>query len=141
MDMPLGHSWAYVEPPQAEQIVAQRGPVETLRAHYRGWAGLEYGFMQAAERDMWQREGWQWFDAPKQGTILKQDTENEDPCWMDVRIEFVQLDGTTAAYEAHVELSQPVETEHSTSEAHTYLYPQYAVTRLEKKIRQQLSRS
>ncbi len=133
MDMPLGHYWAYVEPPQAAQIVAQRGPVEILRGHYRGWAGLEYGFMQAAEREMWQREGWHWFDTPKEGTILAQDADNQEPRWADVRIEFSELDGRLAAYQAHVELGQPVETEHSTAEAHTYPYPQYVVTQLEKK--------
>jgi hypothetical protein len=122
MDMPLGHCWAYAGELQAEQIVAQRGPVEMLRGHYRGWAGLDYGFMQAAEREMWQREGWCWFDLPKRGMILAQD-EGDDPQWAEVRIEFTMPDGSSAAYEARVELCRYVETEHSSRQPHTYPYP------------------
>ena len=132
MDMPLGYTWAYVEALQAEQIVAQRGPVETLRGHYRGWAGLEDGFLQAAEREMWQREGWHWFETSKSGTILAQDSDVEPPHWADVRIEFATQEAS-GVYEAHVEVYQHVETEHSTNEAQTYPYPQYRVTRLEKR--------
>jgi hypothetical protein len=135
MDMPLGHYWAYVEAPQAEQIVAQRGPVETLRGHYRGWSGLEYGLMQAAEREMWQREGWDWFEYHKVGTVLAQDPSPDgaehEPQWAEVRVEF---SGTNiaGAYEARVEVCEPITTEYATGKPDTHAYRQYVVTRLVK---------
>jgi hypothetical protein len=130
MDMPTGHYWGYVEDPQAEQIAALRGPVETLRGNYRGWAGLEEGFLQAAEREMWQREGWRWLGYHKSGSILARD-DAESPQWADVHIEFAAPDGSArGAYAARVELCAHVETEHTTNDLATYPYPQYRVTRL-----------
>lgn len=129
MDMPTGHYWAYVEAPQAEQIAALAGSVETLRGHYRGWGGLEDGFMQAAEREMWQREGWRWFEYHKSGVVLDQDTgDKENPQWAEIRVEFASPDGgVRGAYEARVELCARVETEHTTGYPDIYAYPQYVV--------------
>lgn len=133
MDMPIGHYWAYVEQEQAAQIVQRVGDVSALRGHYRGWAGMEDGFMQAAERDMWQREGWAWFDYLKTGTVLAKDTSQEESAWMEVCVQFASSDETVrGAYEARVELHQPVETPHTTGHEGTYAYPQYVVTRLKK---------
>ena len=132
IDMPLGHYWGYLDLPHAEQVVAQHGAVETLRDYYRGWAGLEAGFLQAAEREIWQREGWRWFQYPKQGSILAQDSHSEKSQWADICIEFTSFEGTSCAYKARVELHQPIETEHSTNDPTTYLYPQYQVMQLEK---------
>lgn len=132
MDMPLGHFWAYVEEAQADQIVAQNGDVRALRGHYRGWSGLEYGHIQAAEREIWQREGWAWFSYPKSGKVLAQDAA-EEPEWKEVRIEYeVPGSGVRRAYEARVEVQRRIETIGTTGYEHTYPYPQYVVTRLEK---------
>jgi hypothetical protein len=132
MDMPLGHFWAYVEDEQADQIVQREGDVKALRRHYRGWAGLPDGFMQAAECEMWQREGWAWFGYRKTGQVLAQD-DAEEPGWADVRIEYkVPQTGLCGAYEARVEVQRRIETISTTGYEHTYPYPQYVVTRLEK---------
>ncbi|HVU10352.1 MAG TPA: hypothetical protein VHD90_03700, partial [Phototrophicaceae bacterium] len=128
-DMPTGHFWAYVGAIQAEQIVRRHGAVEALRGHYRGWSGLEEGFLQAAERELWQREGWRWFAYPKTGAMLTRDTASPEPQWAEVRIEFITPAGA-GAYEARVEIEQQIETEHSSNDPHTLVYPQYRVTRL-----------
>ena len=132
MDMPTGHYWAYVEAAQAGQIASLRGPVETLRGHYRGWAGLEDGFLQAAEREMWQAEGWRGLDYHKSGVVLAQDdVDREHPQWADVRVEFASPDGLQrGAYQARVERCASIETEHTTNYPNTYAYPQYRVNSL-----------
>ncbi len=82
MDMPSGHFWAYVGAEQAAQIVRRDGDPGTLRDYYRGWAGLSDGFLQAAECELWQQQGWTWFDYPKTGEILAQANDK----WAEVRI-------------------------------------------------------
>lgn len=132
MDMPTGHSWAYVEGEQARQIVERTGNVAAMRGHYRGWAGFERGFVQAAERELWQRFGWRWFDYHKSGTVLAQDVDDENPRWAHVRIDYASPDGTDwGAYEFRVKVRHYVETIHSTGNSATYNYPQYAVTSME----------
>ena len=129
MDMPIGHYWAYVEEPQAEQIVQRSGGVTALRGHYRGWAGLPDGFLQVAERELWQRFGWEWINYVKTGAILAQD-DNEDPLWADVRIEFRSPDGQCGAYQIRVEVRDAIETIHTTGQTGTHKYPQYDVSEI-----------
>lgn len=78
MDMPLSHYWAYVEEEQAAQIIQRSGNVRDLRGHYRGWAGLDNSFLQAAEREMWQCEGWDWFAYQKFGQIKRPVRKNQN---------------------------------------------------------------
>lgn len=125
MDMPTGHYWAYVEAAQAAQIAAYDGPVSGLHAHYRGWAGLPAGFVQAAEGALWQRHGWAWLDAPKSGELLAQDSA-EHPCWAEVAVRAV-LDGQALAYQVRVEVAQHIETPHSSADSSPYPYAQYRV--------------
>lgn len=129
MEMPTGHYWAYVGETQAAQIVQRTGDVAELRGHYRGWAGIEHGFSQAAEREMWQREGWAWFDYAKSCTVLAADGE-DDPRWMELRVDFTRPGGIQDRYEARVEIKHKVETTHSTNHTGTYAYPQFVITRL-----------
>jgi len=127
MEMPTGHYWAYVEEKQAGQIVQRRGEVTALRGHYRGWSGLGRTFMQVAERELWQREGWAWFDYTKEGEILDQDPNEEDPQWAKVRITYTSPTGTVGAYIAFVEVTHTVETKPSTDHDKQNTYPQYTV--------------
>lgn len=131
VDLPLGHLWGYVEEAQADQIVAQTGSVEALYGHYRGWTGLHSGILQAAEGAVWQREGWRWFEYPKHGEVIAQSAETDQPQWADVQVEFRTPDAA-GVYGVRVEMCDPIETEHTTGEG-TYAYPQYRVTRLEKR--------
>jgi hypothetical protein len=132
MDMPTGHYWAYVEQAQAHQIVTRSGDVAAMRGHYRGWAGVKSGFVQAAERELWQRHGWDWFAWAKSGETLAQDADEEKPAWAEVRIHAVAPDGAQHTYEMRVEVSQYIETITTTGNENTYQYPQYTVTRMER---------
>lgn len=132
MDMPLGHYWAYVGDEQADRIVKREVDVTALRGHYRGWAGLEHAHAQAAEREIWQCEGWNWFNYLKLATVLARD-EAEEPSWMEIRLDYeVPETGARGAYEARVEVQQRIETIGTTGYERTYPYPQYVVTQLEK---------
>lgn len=127
MDMPIGHYWAYIEPAQTDQLMARNGDAADLRGYYRGWSGMGRSFAQAAEREMWQRIGWAWFDYAKQGVVLAQDENPEDPQWADVQITYTAPDGTTGVCTLHVEVTHHIETQYSTDSAETHPYPQYAV--------------
>ncbi len=131
MDLPTGHYWAYVEGEQAEQIIRRNGDVRALRGHYRGWSGMGRSFAQVAERELWQREGWAWFDYAKCGEVLEQDPDEEHPQWANVRIVCRHSGGMEMAYRAHVAVAQTIETVPSTGRAETTSYPQYVVTSLE----------
>jgi len=132
MDMPTEHYWAYVEARQAELIVRQTGDVRALYGHYRGWAGLADGFLQAAERELWMQYGWGWFAYLKRGRSKTGDLDGEDPTWAEVQIDFRTPDGlTTGAHTARVEVCRRVSTAHSTASEIEHLYPQYVVTHLQ----------
>lgn len=132
MEMPSGHYWAYVGEEQADQIITGDGDVADLRGHYRGWAGIPHGFAQAAERELWQREGWAWFDYAKACTEVARDPDEENPRWAELCIDFTRPDGVRGSYEVRVEVEGTVETRPSSDDEKTYHYPQYTVTRLEQ---------
>lgn len=138
MDMPTGHYWAYVGEAQARQLVERSGTAADLYEHYRGWAGLPRGFVQAAEREMWQDVGWSWFDYAKQGSVTEQEQaagdDDAQPQWADVSVQYTDSAGIHAQYNAHVEVARTVETLPSTDYEKTYPYPQYEVTALSKKM-------
>lgn len=129
LDMPTGHFWAYVEESQGQQIVKRADEVANLRGHYRGWAGLAAGFMQAAERELWQIHGWEWLNWTKSGEVLAQDTNAEQPSWAEVRIKATEPNGTQHVYELRVEVKRHIETIVTTGDEYTYKYPQYIITR------------
>ena len=128
MDMPTGHYWAYIGDAQAAQLIQRQGDVANLRGHYRGWAGVPDGFAQVAERELWQRRGWAWFDEAKTGEVLAQDSDPEKPTWADVRLTHEPAAGPITTHTLHVEVAQWVETFSTTGHAETYPYAQYAVT-------------
>lgn len=128
IDMPTGHFWAYVEEAQATQIVRREGDVSALYSHYRGWAGLANGFMQAAEREMWLREGWDWFHFCKQGEVLVQD-DAPTPTWAEIGLMFDE-GRRKQSYWARVEVVQTIDTPHTTGHKEAYPYPQYRVVQL-----------
>lgn len=127
IEMPAGRYWAYVQAEQAAQIARRTGEVAALRGHYRGWAGLEGGFLQAAECALWQQHGWAWLDYEKAGEVLAQD-DAEDPGWAVVRLRYRAPDTVSErSATLRVEVTHWVETESSTGQAQTRRYPQYRV--------------
>lgn len=133
MDMPIGHYWAYVEENQARQIVERSGDVSAMRGYYRGWSGLSTSFLQAAERELWQQHGWDWFSYPKSGKVLTQDSDDHDEATQsDVEICYTLPDNPeqqSAIFQ--VEIHKRIETEYSTASDKTYAYPQYQVKELQ----------
>jgi hypothetical protein len=130
MDMPSGHYWAYVTKPKGQQIVERSGDVGSVYSHLRGWAGLAEGFEQAADCELWRREGWEWFDYTRHSTIVAQDDSGDEPLWARVRIDFTRPDGASSACTALVTMTHTVATRPSTGDAHDHAYPQYAVTEI-----------
>lgn len=134
MEMPSGHFWAYVGEAQADQIVQRNGLPADLRGHYRGWAGLANGFLQAAERELWLREGWRWFDWPRRGEVLAEGGAGASS-WADVCF-VVEKNGRQHHYKARVEMQGSIDTIHTTNNEETLSYPQYRVCWIEHLSRQ-----
>ena len=131
-DMPSGHYWAYVEREQAKQVIERRGDTRALCRHYRGWAAMDGGFMQALERQLWQENGWDWFDYTKTGEVVDQDA-SDDPQWAEVRLRYMALTGATERIaESRVVISHRVETEHATALDELLSYAQYQVAQQEE---------
>lgn len=131
MDMPHGHYWAYVEDEQAKQIIERECEVTNLRGHYRGWVGVEYGFVQVAEYHLWQEIGWEWLDYKKSGHILKRDNSDE-PQWADVQIDYLPPhEEKTVSRIVRVEVTSYLEIQPATGKDDTYPYPQFVVNEIE----------
>lgn len=132
LDLPSGRYWGFIGKPEAEALVKGDGPPDRLRKHYRGWSGLEHGFEQVLEREIWQREGWAWFDAPKHGRTLAEDTA-EAPQWAEVELTYAPPgDQPPVTYHARIVVTHHIETPYSSGDAETYAYPQYEVTNLRR---------
>jgi hypothetical protein len=130
MDMPHGSYWAYIEPAEAAQLARLDGSPALLRGCYRGWAGLAPPFLQVLERELLARHGWAWRNYLKQGEVLREG--GGEATWAEVRLAYSAPDGGEGGcYSARVELLRHVPVSHSSGDAATYAYPQYAVTRLE----------
>jgi len=128
IDYPEGRLWGHLEPWAAERLAARRGPVSDLRAFYRGWAGLRSPAEQAAEREVFAREGWAWTGYLKEGRVL-----NSGNGRTEVRIAYRGADGTVSgAYEATVEVAGTVMTMERSGDAELAEVDQYRVVRLEK---------
>lgn len=132
IDMPEFRYWAYIEREQAELLVARAGHALHLRDNYRGWAGLDSPFLQAAERELFVRHGWPWIDYRKSGRVLAQSDADDQLTWADVRIDYAAPDGSDqGAYLVRVELQSSVDCRHSSADNETFAYPQYGVTQVE----------
>jgi len=123
---------AYVEREQAKQIIERRGDVRPLCGHYRGWAGLDGGFMQALERQLWLEHGWDWFTFAKAGEIVNQE-RSADPRWAQACLRYMTPSDTAErSLESRVEISHRINTEHATALDEKLNYAQYQVARKEK---------
>lgn len=69
MDLPHGTAWAYMDVPRLQMVLDQAGDVRDLRNNFRGWSGLD-ALEQIADREVWQREGWDWLSRPRTGRIV-----------------------------------------------------------------------
>ena len=128
IDYPEGRLWGHLEPWAAERLATRSGPVSDLGPFYRGWAGLRSPAEQAAEREVFAREGWAWTRYLKEGRVLHSGEGRTD-----VRIAYGSADGAVSgAYEATVEVAGTAMTMESSGDAELAEVDQYRVVRLEK---------
>ncbi len=131
MDMPKGDYWAYVDNQIGEQIIERTGNIQDVHNHYRGWAGLSRGFVQAMERACLMHEGWQWQSYLKKGEILTIDPA-ENSQWAEVRIDYVTPQGLSGAYQARVKIEKVIITNPASNDSREYSYPQFVVEDLKQ---------
>ena len=128
LDLPEGLLWGHLEPWAAERLATRSGPVADLGPFYRGWAGLRSPAEQAAEREVFAREGWAWAGYLKEGRVLSSGEGRTE-----VRIAYRSADGAVSgAYEATVEVAGTVMTMESSGDPELVEVDQYRVVRLEK---------
>ena len=128
IDYPEGRHWGHLETWAAERLAARRGPVSDLGPFLRGWAGLRSPAEQAAEREVFAREGWVWTGYLKEGRVLASGDGRTE-----VRIAYGSPDGAVSgAYEATVEAAGTVMTLESSGNAELTEVDRYRVVRLEK---------
>lgn len=111
LEFPEARSWAHLTTEAMHALLRREGPVSALRPFYRGWAGLSDPFLQVAEREAWECEGWDWLTYLKWGQVIAEDEEADErePMWAEVRIKFEHpTDGPQGAYEARIEASDRV---------------------------------
>ena len=131
VDLPGGHCWGHLKTEVLELLVQRDRSVTELRPYYRGWGGLSK-FEQIVEREIWMREGWNWFSYDKAGQVLAID--EQDKKWIEVRIDFAASDfSISGAYKARVEATTPVKTMKSSGDDQSIeTVQQYRVTNLER---------
>ncbi|MDQ2727639.1 MAG: sucrase ferredoxin [Actinomycetota bacterium] len=65
--LPEATAWAYADVDLLRAVVTRTGPVTAVLGHYRGWAGLGSPRLQALERAVVAKVGWDLFDRPRWG--------------------------------------------------------------------------
>ncbi|MDA1189375.1 MAG: hypothetical protein O2854_06835 [Chloroflexi bacterium] len=127
IDMPGGHYWAHLDINSLESVLGRKDDVATLRQHYRGWAGVSGAPAQAAEREVFLREGWKWLDYLKSAATTEADGRYE------VSIEYASPDGSESGrYEVLVEQAGVVPLPNCMSEGAKGDVPQYRVAELRR---------
>lgn len=106
LDLPEGRVWGGLTPDHAEALALRNKPPHTLRSYYIGWAGVEQGYMQVAEREALVQEGWAWTAYRKSGRFVQVDEAAERA---QVHLAFASSDGNvTGSYVATVEVAEYV---------------------------------
>ena len=106
LDLPEARVWGAVSPDSAETLALRNISPHTLRNCYIGWAGVEQGYMQAAEREALIREGWDWTTYRKSGRLIQLDGGEERA---QVQLDFASSDEEIAgSYLATVEVVEHI---------------------------------
>ncbi|HEX7005369.1 MAG TPA: sucrase ferredoxin [Trueperaceae bacterium] len=128
LELPSGRLWAYLEDDSAELLLEERGDADELRDKYRGWAALEGPFLQALERELLAREGWEWLRLPKSGRTIEQDP-SADPRWALVELT-VWRDRGVEVHTARVEVDGFLDVRPRSDSQEVKPYAQYRVASL-----------
>lgn len=70
IDLPQGRYWGHLTSESLDTLINHSDSPETMPSLYRGWAGMGK-FAQIVERELWQQEGWSWFNYPKAAKVIK----------------------------------------------------------------------
>lgn len=104
LDLPEGRYWAQLKPETLDTLLLRTGDFDAIARNYRGWGGTP-AFGQAAEREAFKQEGWDWIHYEKQTELL----EAEETRAL-VRIDYRSPDGNVSGrYEAEVRTGEPKE--------------------------------
>ncbi len=107
IDLPHATCRAYMDVPRQPQVRAQSGDVRNLRNNFRGWSGLNE-LEQIADREIWQREGWDWLNTPRTARTTT-DATAANPDDESVLVELETRD-PDARYAVAVSPAAPVES-------------------------------
>jgi hypothetical protein len=103
LDLPEVRYWGMIGPEHAEALAWRDIHPKALCDCYVGWAGVEREFAQAAEREVFMREGWKWISYYKSARVTRLDEAGKRA---QVRIAFTSPDEDFAGgYLALVEVS------------------------------------
>jgi len=72
IDLPTGHTWAFVDEGAADAIVSQQAPADALIDRLRGWGGVP-GPVQVLDAELLRRHGWAWAQRPRNGRVVAHD--------------------------------------------------------------------
>lgn len=104
IDLPEGRYWAQLTPEKLDTLILRKGNFADIARNYRGWGAIG-SFEQAAEREMFLREGWSWIDYAKQASLLNKGEDSAQ-----VRIDYYSADRSVlGAYEAEVITGDPIQ--------------------------------
>lgn len=100
--LPEGTAWAYADVDMVEAILARSIPFADVADHYRGCAGLSSPQVQAVEREVLRREGWEILDKPRRGSETEEVSGEGRIVWLEVATSA----GSTERWEAVVRPSR-----------------------------------
>jgi len=113
-----------------DSLVLRKEPASDLKQLYRGWVALDSPYEQAAEREIFMREGWGWTSRLVSGHLLRVEDDGRQA---QVRIDFAGPNGGgPGAYEATVQITGSAPRVDCLRGQETEAAPQYAVSRLVK---------
>ncbi len=91
--LPEGTLWAYADQALVERVLTRSGPVDEVVDHYRGCAGLPGPQVQAVEREVLRKVGWDLLDMHRAGELTADGT---------VRLTVQPSEGPAETWEAAV---------------------------------------
>ncbi len=91
--LPEGTLWAYADQALVERVLTRSGPVDDVVDHYRGCAGLPGSQVQAAEREVLRKVGWDLLDMHRSAEVTAEGT---------VRLTVQPAEGRAETWEAEV---------------------------------------
>ena len=128
LDMPEGRNWVRIGAEDIGPLLYRDRPASELKQLYRGLVALASPFEQAAEREIFMREGWMWTSRHVSGQLL---TVDEGGQRATVRIDYSDPGGDQAgAYEATVQVRGTVPKVACVGGEVTGEQPQYTVSDL-----------